>query len=92
MEEPGLGALLQLRWGGAKSVNTSCVIPGSLNFILTIMGDPGGFKQGGSCHYDHSTEKEGRGKVGLEVIAGIQVRNVKVSARTVLGHETEERN
>lgn len=52
-----------------------------------MMGDTGGFKQGGSCRYEHSMEKAGGGKVESEMIAGIWVRNGKVSDRTVLGHK-----
>lgn len=57
-----------------------------------MMGDTGRFKQGGSCHYDHSLERAGGRKARSEVIAGIWVRNSKVSARTVLGHEIKERD
>lgn len=50
MEEPGLSwSLVIARQGGAGSVNTSCVILRSLNFLVTIAAESGGFKQEGSC-------------------------------------------
>lgn len=52
-------------------------------FSLTMMANTRGFKQGGSCHYDHSMGEAERGKTGLKVIAGIWVRNGRVSVETV---------
>lgn len=51
-----------------------------------------GFKQECSCHYDYSMGKAERGKIELKVIAGIWVRNGRVSVETVFKQEIKERD
>lgn len=48
-----------------------------------MMANTRGFKQEGSCHYDYSLGEAERGKTGLKMIAGIWVRNGRVSGDCV---------